>query len=58
MLKQVTLTPTQPQARQDALLPALRSRLKKILNVPPRVRFRFFCPAASLADPFEHPLEA
>jgi hypothetical protein len=29
MLKQATITPTQTQARQDALVPELRSRLEK-----------------------------
>jgi hypothetical protein len=59
MLTQVTLYPPSPQARQDALLPALRSRLGKIIDVPSgksrpwpvrgrageiSVRLRFFLP--------------
>jgi len=32
----------------------LRSRVEKILNVPQRVRLRFFSPAASPEDRFEH----
>ncbi len=36
MLKKASITPTRPQARQGAPLPDLRSRLKKILNVPSR----------------------
>jgi hypothetical protein len=32
--KKGSITPALPQARQDALLPELRSRLANILNVP------------------------
>jgi hypothetical protein len=36
MMKKALLHPPCPQARQDAILPELRSRLANILNVPRR----------------------
>jgi hypothetical protein len=66
-----TIPPTQPQARQDALLPERRSRFYQLLNVPLEksrsgpaqgwagemvVRFRCALkPAALLDDRFEQP---
>ena len=70
MLKTVALPPAQPLARQDALLPELRSRLGSILNVamgkswswPAQggagemtLRLRFCLGSALLDDCFEQP---
>jgi hypothetical protein len=38
MMKKALLHPPLPQARQDALLPELRSRLATILNAPRGIR--------------------
>jgi hypothetical protein len=64
-----TVTPALPQARQDALLPELRSRFAKILDVPRgrsqsllaqgwvgeiSVRLRFWPPCGLAGCRFEH----
>ena len=53
-----SIAPALPRARQDALLPELRSRFVKVLNVPQGYACGLDSPAALLDSLFEHPVVA